>query len=318
MIDEKMMIAYGPVPSRRLGQSVGINNIPPKICTYSCVYCQLGRTLNMQVKRQAFYKPEEVVEAVKRKIQRAEENRESINYLTFVPDGEPTLDENLGKEIELLRKTDRKIAVISNASLIWREDVRRDLSMAHWVSLKIDAVDQDIWHTINRPHRGLSLQKILDGIRDFSESFTGDLATETMLLQDINDKTEIIERTAAFIKGVRPKRSYISIPTRPPAEKWVKPASEFNINLAYQIFEDQDLDTEYLIGYEGNAFAYTGNVEEDLLSIVSVHPMRKQGVNNLLTKARKDWDIVERLIKENKLVEIEYRGNKYYMRKLQA
>ena len=90
MIDEKMMIAYGPVPSRRLGQSIGINNIPPKICTYSCIYCQLGRTLNMQIKRQTFYKPEKVVEAVKRKIQRAKENQESIDYLTFVPDGEPT------------------------------------------------------------------------------------------------------------------------------------------------------------------------------------------------------------------------------------
>ena len=90
MIDEKMMIAYGPVPSRRLGQSIGINNIPPKICTYSCIYCQLGRTLNMQIKRQTFYKPEKVVEVVKRKIQRAKENQESIDYLTFVPDGEPT------------------------------------------------------------------------------------------------------------------------------------------------------------------------------------------------------------------------------------
>jgi wyosine [tRNA(Phe)-imidazoG37] synthetase (radical SAM superfamily) len=318
MIDEKMMIAYGPVPSRRLGQSVGINNIPPKICTYSCVYCQLGRTLNMQVQRKAFYKPEEVVEAVKRRIRKAEENRESIDYLTFVPDGEPTLDENLGKMIELLRKTDRKIAVISNASLIWREDVRKDLSLAHWVSLKIDAVDQDIWHAVNRPHQGLKFQKMMEGMREFSKSFAGDLATETMLIQGMNDKTETVERTAAFIKVLKPKKSYVSIPIRPPAEKWVKPASEFSINSAYQIFKEQDLDTEYLIGYEGNAFAYTGNVEEDLLSIVSVHPMRKEAVDNLLAKAREDWDTVKKLIKENKIIEIEYQGNKYYMRKLFA
>jgi wyosine [tRNA(Phe)-imidazoG37] synthetase (radical SAM superfamily) len=272
----------------------------------------------MQVQRKAFYKPEEVVEAVKRRIRKAEENRESIDYLTFVPDGEPTLDENLGKMIELLRKTDRKIAVISNASLIWREDVRKDLSLAHWVSLKIDAVDQDIWHAVNRPHQGLKFQKMMEGMREFSKSFAGDLATETMLIQGMNDKTETVERTAAFIKGLKPKKSYVSIPIRPPAEKWVKPASEFSINSAYQIFKEQDLDTEYLIGYEGNAFAYTGNVEEDLLSIVSVHPMRKEAVDNLLAKAREDWDTVKKLIKENKIIEIEYQGNKYYMRKLFA
>lgn len=316
MIDEKVMIAYGPVPSRRLGQSVGINNIPPKICTYSCIYCQLGKTLNMQIKRQTFYKPEKVIEAVKRKIQRAKENQESIDYLTFVPDGEPTLDENLGKEIELLKEFGIKRAVISNASLVWSADVRKDLAKADWVSLKIDTVDQDIWYTINRSHRGLELKKILDGIREFSQSFEGDLATETMLLKDVNDNTENVKKVAEFIAGLNPQKSYISIPTRPPAEKWVKPASEFAINSAYQIFEKRGIDTEYLIGYEGNAFAYTGNVEEDLLSIVSVHPMRKEGVNNLLTKAGKDWNIVKKLIKENKLIEIEYKENKYYMRKL--
>lgn len=316
MIDEKMMIAYGPVPSRRLGQSIGINNIPPKICTYSCIYCQLGRTLNMQIKRQTFYKPEKVVEAVKRKIQRAKENQESIDYLTFVPDGEPTLDENLWKEIELLKEINIKIAVISNASLVWRVDVQKDLSLADWVSLKIDTVDQDIWHTINRPHRGLKFKKVLDGIIDFSQSFTGDLTTETMLLKDVNDKAEKVERVAEFIAELDPQKSYISIPTRPPAEKWVRSTSEFGVNSAYQIFRKQGLNTEYLIGYEGNAFAYTGNLEEDLLSIVSVHPMRKEGVNTLLTKAGKDWNIVKKLIKENKLIETEYKKNKYYMRKL--
>ena len=86
------MIAFGPVPSRRLGKSLGINNIPPKICTYSCVYCQLGATLQMQVERQPFYAPEALVEDVQRKVADAQARDEPIDYLTFVPDGEPTLD----------------------------------------------------------------------------------------------------------------------------------------------------------------------------------------------------------------------------------
>ncbi|MBC7260626.1 MAG: radical SAM protein, partial [Chloroflexi bacterium] len=127
------MIAFGPVPSRRLGRSLGINNIPPKICTYSCVYCQLGRTLNMQIRRQSFYAPDEILWDVRSKVEHVREAGESIDYLTFVPDGEPTLDLHLGRAIELLRSLGIKIAVISNASLIWQEDVREDLMKADWV-----------------------------------------------------------------------------------------------------------------------------------------------------------------------------------------
>lgn len=316
MSEEKKMLAFGPVPSRRLGKSIGINNIPPKICTYSCIYCQLGRTLNLKIKRQAFYRPEELAEDVKKKIQRAKENEESIDYLTFVPDGEPTLDVNLGKEIELLRKFGYKIAVITNASLVWNPDVRKDLLKADWVSLKIDSVDKETWRKVNRAHGGLKFEEIVDGILEFSCFFRGDLTTETMLIQGVNDQPEKVEKDADFISELNPKISYISIPTRPPAENWVKSASEFEINSAYQIFQKKKIHAEYLIGYEGNAFAYTGNVEDDLLSITSVHPMRKEGVRHFLKKAGEKWDVVEKLIKENKLVEIPYQDNEYYMRKL--
>jgi len=114
MMADYDLLTFGPVPSRRLGQSLGINNIPPKICSYSCVYCQVGRTLHMQAERKAFYKPEEILKAVERKVKDAKNKGEGIDYLTFVPDGEPTLDINLGKEIELLKQLGIKIAVITN------------------------------------------------------------------------------------------------------------------------------------------------------------------------------------------------------------
>ncbi|MFW6140502.1 MAG: radical SAM protein [Acidobacteriota bacterium] len=316
MTDENQMLAFGPVPSRRLGKSIGVNNIPPKICTYSCIYCQLGRTLKLRTERKSFYNPEDLFEAVKNKIQKAKENKESIDYLTFVPDGEPTLDIHLGREIERLKKLGFKIAVITNASLIWDPDVQRDLKKADWVSLKIDAVDKETWRRVNRAHGELKFKEILEGVLKFASLFKGDLTTETMLVQNVNDQTENIEQDADFIAGLNPKISYISIPTRPPAEDWVKPASEFAINSAYQIFKKKNIDVEYLIGYEGNAFAYTGDVEKDLLSITSVHPMRKEAVHNYLTKAHKNWDVVEKLIKENKLIEIKYKDSQYYMRKL--
>jgi wyosine [tRNA(Phe)-imidazoG37] synthetase (radical SAM superfamily) len=108
------LIVFGPVPSRRLGRSVGINNIPPKICSYACVYCQLGRTLKMQIERKAYYNVEDITKEVREKVEELKERGEKIDYLTFVSDGEPTLDVNIGNEIEALRPLGFKIAVITN------------------------------------------------------------------------------------------------------------------------------------------------------------------------------------------------------------
>ena len=316
MVNDMKMIAFGPVPSRRLGHSMGINNIPPKICTYSCVYCQVGKTLNMQVERKVFYKPEEIVQSVERKVREAKERGEPVDYLTFVPDGEPTLDINLGKEIELLKTSGIKIAVITNSSLIWKEDVRNELGRADWISLKIDAVTEDSWRKINRPHRYLKQDEILRGILEFSRTFEGELTTETMLNKDFNDNLEEIEKISSFIAKINPNKSYIAIPTRPPAEKSSKPPVEQAINMAFQVFKEKSIHTEYLIGYEGNAFAFTGNVEDDLLSITSVHPMREDGVNRLLVKAKSGWNVIEKLMHEGKLTEVEYKNKKFYIRKL--
>jgi len=310
------LIAFGPVPSRRLGQSLGINNIPPKNCTYSCIYCQVGRTQDMTIERKEFYPVGEILREVGKKISKARDKGETIDYLTFVPDGEPTLDIHLGREIEMLKPFGIKIAVITNASLAWEESVKDDLCRADWVSVKIDTVSENIWREVNRPHKSLKLDNILRGISEFSDMFKGTLATETMLVQGVNDGEEEIKRIADFISGLKSPKSYVSIPTRPPAEKEVKLPDENAINRAYQLFVEQSIDTEYLIGYEGNAFAFTGDVKRDLLSITSVHPMKEEAVGKFLNKARTDWDIVESLIKKGELLKVRYRHQNFYVRKI--
>ena len=310
------MIAFGPVPSRRLGRSLGINNIPPKVCTYACVYCQLGRTIKVQVERRAFYASGEILEAVQDKVKRAREIGETIDYLTFVPDGEPTLDVNLGREIELFKPLGIKIAVITNASLIWRENVREALMEADWVSLKVDSTREEVWRRINRPHGTLQLTSILDGMLEFTKAYRGELATETMLVEGVNDGDGHVKEVADFLARLKPAKAYLSIPTRPPAEEWVRPPGEEAINRAYQILNERVDQVEYLIGYEGNAFAFTGNVEEDLLSITAVHPMREEAVSEFLARAGTDWPVVRKLIAQGQLIEMEYDGRKFYMRKL--
>jgi wyosine [tRNA(Phe)-imidazoG37] synthetase (radical SAM superfamily) len=310
------MIAFGPVPSRRLGRSLGINNIPPKVCTYSCVYCQVGKTRRMRIDRCRFYGPEDIFKSVRKQVKKARKIGESIDYLTFVSDGEPTLDANLGYEIDLLKSLGIKIGIITNASLIFREDVREDLMKADWVSLKFDSIRKPSWHRVNRPHRELVLDLILSGMLDFAKIFPGELASETMLVWDINIDADILKEMAEFLRELNPVKAYLAIPTRPPAEKWIRPPAPEDINVAFQVFHEKLDQVEYLIGFEGNAFAFTGNVEEDMLNITSVHPMRQSAVIELLKKANADWLTVNKLIAQGKLVETDYEGQKFYLRNL--
>ena len=181
------MLTFGPIPSRRLGRSLGINNIPPKSCSYSCVYCQVGPTGQREIEPRPFYEPGEILAAVEQRLEEAALAGEGVDYLTFVPDGEPTLDIHLGETIARLKPLGVKIAVISNASLLWREEVRERLLEADWLSVKIDTVDEILWRRINQPHEALRLPRILDGIRQMAREFPGELTTETMLVDGIND-----------------------------------------------------------------------------------------------------------------------------------
>jgi wyosine [tRNA(Phe)-imidazoG37] synthetase (radical SAM superfamily) len=270
----------------------------------------------MQVSPTQFYKPEKVFNAAKTKIQNVNAKKDTIDYITIVPDGEPTLDQNLGTHIDLLKELGIKIAVITNASLLWNTHVQHNLARADWVSLKIDAVTHNVWRTINRPHTHLDLDTILNGIKTFSEVYTGELTTETMLVHGINDSEPELKNICDFIHRITPSKSYVAIPTRPPAEPWVTPPSEQKITTAYQLFAEKISTVEYLIGYEGNEFAFTGNVKEDLLSITSVHPMREDGVNTFLSKAHAEWDIVKELIDAGDITEVVYKDKKFYMRTL--
>jgi wyosine [tRNA(Phe)-imidazoG37] synthetase (radical SAM superfamily) len=271
--------------------------------------------MNMLTERRSFYPPERIIGEVRERIASAREQKDPIDFLSFVPDGEPTLDENLGEEITKLGESGIRTAVISNASLLWREDVREELSMADWVSVKVDAVREGTWRRINCPHRDLNLDSILEGILRFSEIYKGVLTTETMLVRDRNDAEEELREIADFLSLVHPKISYLSIPTRPPADKRVRPPGEQAINHAFQIFREK-LDTmEYLIGYEGNAFSSTGNFEKDILGITAVHPMQEDAVRDLLERTDSSWEAVKSLIAEGKLTETVYGGRRFYIRR---
>lgn len=309
-------MVFGPVPSRRLGRSLGINNVPPKTCSYSCVYCQVGRTAATETAPRILYPPAELVAAVAARVQQLRARGEPIDFLTFVPDGEPVLDSRLGEEIDALRTLGIPIAVISNGSLLWREDARAALARADWVSLKVDAVDEAIWRRINRPDPSLRLAAVLDGMLRFAHEFRGVLASETMLVEGVNDGEPSIEASAAILARLQPRVAYIAVPTRPPAEPWVRPASEEAVNLAFQRFAARLPRVELLTGFEGTAFATTGDPVEDLLATTAVHPLREDAALALLAAAGADRLALEQLVAQDRLRPVQYRGHTFYVRRL--
>jgi wyosine [tRNA(Phe)-imidazoG37] synthetase (radical SAM superfamily) len=201
MGDSGHRIAFGPVPSRRLGSSLGINHIPTKTCSYSCAYCQVGSTANRCIEPRTFFPPARIHAAVVRQLEVLRERKSDVDFLTFVPDGEPTLDLALGESIEALRGLGIPIAVISNASLMWRKEVRARLRDADLVSIKVDTVAESGWRRINRPGRDLELDRVLRGIREFSAEYRGTLISETMLLGGINDSTGSLRSLARLSGG---------------------------------------------------------------------------------------------------------------------
>jgi len=307
-----MEIAFGPVPSRRLGRSLGINNIPPKVCTYSCTYCQVGSTTAREVEPRAFYPPEEVARRVADRLASVRRAGEAVDYLTFVPDGEPTLDAGLRRAIDLLRPLAIPIAVISNASLVWQPDVAAALSTADWVSLKVDTVDEPTWRRLNRPHPGLRLPTILNGIRLFASNFLGTLASETMLVAGINDDPARLEGTAGFLQEAGITEAWLAVPIRPTAVPGVAAPEAAGVAEASRIFRRHLAQVSCLSEDEEGSFSSAGDVVRDLLGVCAVHPMREAAVRALLERAAAPWSVVEDLTAAGRLVEIRHRGQRFY------
>lgn len=307
-------ITSGPVPSRRFGRSLGVNNLKPKVCTYSCAYCRLGRTVRMGTERQPFLGADAVARAVRTSVEEARRSGEQIDHITFVPTGEPTLDVGLGRAIHLLRTHGIPVAVVTNGTLLTSREVRDALSEADRVGIKVDAVREEAWRRVNRPHRRLELAAILDGMRAFADSYGGTLSTETVLVDGVNDGEEEVRATAAFVASLRPATVYLSAPTLPTAEPWARIPSEAALTRAWELFRAWNPRVELLVGYEDDAYVSTGDPVRDLLSIAAVHPMRELAVHRMLQHAGARWGVVSELVEKGDLVEVHYGPHRYYIR----
>jgi wyosine [tRNA(Phe)-imidazoG37] synthetase (radical SAM superfamily) len=273
----------------------------------------------MQERPRGFIPTQQVVDEVSLRVRGLEGRGERVDFLTFVPDGEPTLDEALGEAVDQLKDLLHiPVAVISNGSLLWREEVRHALHGADWVSLKVDACREAVWRAVNRPHPRLRLEEILEGIRVFAREYKGRLVTETMLVDRLNEGAEDMKVVASFLAQLAPETAYLSIPTRPPAKPWVRAPGEAAVNRAFQILSEAVPRVELLTGYEGADFACSGETREDLLAMASVHPIREDGLRRWIEKAGADWSLVKDLLRDASLVTTAYNGRRFFLRNLRG
>ncbi|MFX1390589.1 MAG: radical SAM protein [Promethearchaeota archaeon] len=268
-----MKFVYGPVPSRRLGSSLGIDPIPSKTCNYQCVYCQLGKTTTFTNTRENFFPKQEIITEMEEAINL---NENEFDYITFVGSGEPTLYKDLKSLILKAKKASNKpVCVITNGSLLNEKQVQDTLIHSDIVLPSLDSGDEKGFIKINRPHPSINFNKMIQGFIDFKKNYNGKFWIEVMLLNGINDtKTELL-KIKEKIELIKPDRIDINFPIRPPAEDWVKIPDINVFSILNDIFKDYSN-----INYpeKGIFKTYSHDFEYELLSIIERHPMRQEQI----------------------------------------
>lgn len=203
---------YGPVPSRRLGASLGVDVVPLKVCSYDCLYCQLGPTRQLMTERSSFFPVEPVVAEVERRLRRPP----APDVITLAGSGEPTLYAGLGALIGGIKRiTDTRVAVLTNGSLFHRADVRAEVAHADLVLPSLDAGDEATWRLVNRPAAGLDLGMVVDGLVALRRDYRGEIWLEVMIAAGINDTPEQVRAVAALARRIAPDRVQLNTPVRP-------------------------------------------------------------------------------------------------------
>ncbi len=214
MTEREFKHVFGPVPSRRLGRSLGVDVVPHKTCSYDCLYCQIGRTTVHSFERSEFVPLDEVLAEVKHKLDAGA----APDYVTVSGSGEPTLYARLGELIAGLKNLGAPVAVLTNGSLLWDQDVASAVAGADLVCPSLDAGTPEVWAQVNRPPEGLRFEKMLEGLVAFRERFAGKLWLEVLLLAGFSDNHEEVRAIAAHAARIRPDKIQLNTVVRPPAE----------------------------------------------------------------------------------------------------
>jgi len=302
-----MRYVYGPVPSRRLGFSLGVDIVPYKTCTLDCIYCQLGRTTHKSVERQSFAPREEIIE----EIRKSTSNGHDIDFITFSGSGEPTLNSDIGNLIHEVKKmTSIPIAVLTNGTLLFREDVQKDLMEADIVLPSLDAASQRIFRSINRPRDSLKIETIIDGLKRFREFYKGSIWLEVMLIKGFNDDRAELSRIKKTLTEIKPDKVYLNTVVRPPSEIYAKPLGRDEM-IAVKNFLDKRC--EVIAEFHGQKVGEVQNVEDAIVEMTKRRPVTIVDIANVVgISVANAQQMIKGLKAKGKLKEKQYQGKKYY------
>jgi wyosine [tRNA(Phe)-imidazoG37] synthetase (radical SAM superfamily) len=305
-----MKYVFGPVPSRRLGMSLGIDIVPFKNCTFDCVYCQLGVTTRKTIDRGNFVPQDEVLAEIREVIDKKADN---IDFITFSGSGEPTLNAQLGEMISRTKVfTDIPVAVITNGSLLYMDDVRNDLSEADLVVPSLDAITDSTLAKINRPYESLTAKMLVDGLRDFTQQFKGKIWLEIMIIKGINDDMGELKQTATLVRDLKLDKIQLNTVVRPPAEDFALPLTAEEMKEIASLFDDR---VEIIVDFDKIVKHKTQDeesIEERISALLRRRPCTADDISTSLGLHRNEViKYVNHLLQADSIKQTR-RGNKWY------
>ncbi len=303
-----MSNVFGPVPSRRLGRSLGIDLVPFKTCTYDCAYCQLGRTTNRTMERREWFPLADIMSEVKEKLS------SKPDYITLSGSGEPTLYSRLGDLIEGIRSvTDIPVAVLTNGSLLWDREVRRQIIGAQLVVPSLDAGDDATFRKVNRPHPDISFDQMVEGLVDFRREYRGDLWLEVFILGGYTSIRDEALKIAGLAKQIAPDRVQLNTVTRPPAEEWAVRVPEAAMREITRLFDPPaEIIADYRKESTGGAFSAT---RESVLETIRRRPCSVEDIAGGLGIHRHEaLKHIEELLAQEMIEKIKSGETVYYRR----
>jgi wyosine [tRNA(Phe)-imidazoG37] synthetase (radical SAM superfamily) len=292
---DKREYIFGPVPSRRLGRSLGVDLLPFKTCTYDCIYCQLGRTSNKTIKRKEWVATDIVIEQLKKNL------GSKPDYITLSGSGEPTLFSRLEELISRIKSiTDIPVAVLTNGSLLWLSEVRSSLKLADLVIPSLDAGCNQIFQYVNRPHSDITFSKMLEGLVKFREEYTGKYWLEVFLLAGVTTPEMEINKLKTCINSVCPDKVQINTVTRPPAEAFAEPVPEKQLEaIAKRLYKNAEVIADYSGVHKQQDFSAR---REDVLTLLKRRPCSIEDIATGLGLHRNEVvKYVEELSSEGKI-----------------
>jgi wyosine [tRNA(Phe)-imidazoG37] synthetase (radical SAM superfamily) len=299
---------YGPVPSRRLGFSLGIDIIPFKTCSLDCIYCQIGPTPKKIIYRKEYLSSSEILSQIKKKLS----SGQRIDYITFSGSGEPTLNKALGKLIREIRKiTSIPVAVLTNSTLLSQKSTREALMDADLVVPSLDAATQEIFVKVNRPHSSLKLEEIIKGLRKFRQEFKGSIWLEIMLVKGVNDSPSHIRKLKEAIAEIKPEKVQLNTVIRPPAEKNARPLNLRELEKINKVFGK---NCEIIAEFSREAQKSTPeNLKGAILSLIQRRPVTLADISVSLGKSKNEIiRSLDSLLAEGKIKSVSHKSLKYF------